>query len=331
MTMKNWNSIFIFLFLLNLNVFGQNCISGYVHIEHPKKWEQQVYLSQIELEESTNTYNTTTIASTPLTEEGFFAFDQNLFTSKEHIYKIQLNPISAEEKNKLSNKIKNFQLFILSKKDTIHFTKGETMFGEYTTSNSADLEWQKLKKFEAKYENLTDDFDPRQYLIETKGYVKDSLQILLVKLIGIKKLDDQNLLEKDAKANPEYYLSFLKELKSSELDPSTYAYLENKLNFITREIVTHKYKVSLWVNGIAFFVIVILVLITIKSWKKLKPPKAIPLSKQEKTIKNLIISGKSNKEIANELFISLSTVKTHITNIYSKLNISSRQDLLLKK
>ncbi len=331
MTMKNWNSIFIFLFLLNLNIFGQNCISGYVHIEHPKKWEQQVYLSQIELEESTNTYNTTTIASTPLTEEGFFAFDQNLFTSKEHIYKIQLNPISAEEKNKLSNKIKNFQLFILSKKDTIHFTKGETMFGEYTTSNSADLEWQKLKKFEAKYENLTDDFDPRQYLIETKGYVKDSLQILLVKLIGIKKLDDQNLLEKDAKANPEYYLSFLKELKSSELDPSTYAYLENKLNFITREIVTHKYKVSLWVNGIAFFVIVILVLITIKSWKKLKPHKAIPLSKQEKTIKNLIISGKSNKEIANELFISLSTVKTHITNIYSKLNISSRQDLLLKK
>lgn len=331
MTMKNRNSIFVFLFLLNITLFGQNCISGYVQIEHPEKWEQQVYLSQIQLEENTNTYNTTTIASTSLTEEGFFAFDQNVFTSKDHIYKIQLNPISSEEKNKLSNTVKNFRLFILSKKDTIHFTKGEMMFGDYTTSNTADLEWQKLKKFEAKYENLTDDFDPKQYLIETKGYVKDSLQILLVKLIGIKKLDDQNLLEKDAKANPEYYLSFLKELKSSELDPSTYAYLENKLNFITREIVNHKYKISLWINGIAFFVIVLLVLITIKSWQKSKVTKAIPLSKQEKAVKNLIISGKSNKEIANELFISLSTVKTHITNIYSKLNISSRHDLLLKK
>ncbi|WP_305000508.1 response regulator transcription factor [Aquimarina sp. AU58] len=329
--MRKKNSLLIILLFFFSSIFGQNCVSGYIHIEHSEKWEQQVYLSQIELEENTNTYHTTTIASTPLTEEGFFAFDQDLFTSKERIYKIQLNPISAEEKNKLSNKIKNFQLFILSKKDTIHFTKGETMFGKYTTSNSADLEWQKLKKFEAKYENLTDDFDPKQYLIETKGYVKDSLQILLVKLIGIKKLDDQNLLEKDAKANPEYYLSFLKELKSSELDPSTYAYLENKLNFITREIVNHKYKVSLWVNGIAFLVIVVLVLIAIKLWKKSKTPKAIPLSKQEKAIKNLIISGKSNKEIANELFISLSTVKTHITNIYSKLNISSRQDLLLKK
>ncbi|HDZ13708.1 MAG TPA: response regulator transcription factor [Pricia sp.] len=34
------------------------------------------------------------------------------------------------------------------------------------------------------------------------------------------------------------------------------------------------------------------------------------------------------KEIANELFISLSTVKTHITNIYGKLKVSGRQELL---
>ncbi|WP_106792296.1 response regulator transcription factor [Aquimarina sp. Aq78] len=329
--MRTKNYILIILLFFYATIRSQDGVSGYVHIEDPEKWEQKVYLSQIQLEENTNTYNTTAIASTLLTEDGFFAFNKNLFTSKDHIYKVQLNPISGEEKNKLSNKIKNFQLFILSKKDTVHFTKGERMFGEYTTNNTADLEWQKLKKFEAKYENLTDDFDPKQYLIETKGYVKDSLQILLVKLIGIKKLDDQNLLEKDAKANPEYYLSFLKELKSSELDPSTYAYLENKLNFITQEIVNHKYKVSLWVNGAASLVIILLIGFILKSRRTIKVLAPTPLSKQEKAVKNLIISGKSNKEIANELFISLSTVKTHITNIYSKLNISSRQDLLLKK
>ncbi|MGB7394497.1 MAG: LuxR C-terminal-related transcriptional regulator, partial [Pricia sp.] len=38
--------------------------------------------------------------------------------------------------------------------------------------------------------------------------------------------------------------------------------------------------------------------------------------------------GKSNKEIAGELFISISTVKTHITNIYGKLKVSSRKELL---
>lgn len=37
--------------------------------------------------------------------------------------------------------------------------------------------------------------------------------------------------------------------------------------------------------------------------------------------------GKSNNEIAEQHFISLSTVKTHINNIYKKLNISSREEL----
>ncbi|UNC91189.1 DNA-binding response regulator [Candidatus Contubernalis alkalaceticus] len=35
-------------------------------------------------------------------------------------------------------------------------------------------------------------------------------------------------------------------------------------------------------------------------------------------------TGASNKEIAKKLCISLSTVKTHIINIYSKLHVSNR-------
>ena len=44
-------------------------------------------------------------------------------------------------------------------------------------------------------------------------------------------------------------------------------------------------------------------------------------------IQEKIAEGKSNKEIASELFISLSTVKTHINNLYKKLDVSSRDDL----
>ena len=35
----------------------------------------------------------------------------------------------------------------------------------------------------------------------------------------------------------------------------------------------------------------------------------------------------SNKAIADALFISVSTVKTHINNIYAKLDISSRKEV----
>ncbi|MDM1071348.1 response regulator transcription factor [Empedobacter brevis] len=53
----------------------------------------------------------------------------------------------------------------------------------------------------------------------------------------------------------------------------------------------------------------------------------LTLTNQEEKIAKLILEHKSNKEIADELFISLSTVKTHIRNLYAKLNVSNRQEL----
>jgi DNA-binding CsgD family transcriptional regulator len=52
------------------------------------------------------------------------------------------------------------------------------------------------------------------------------------------------------------------------------------------------------------------------------------ISKREKDIVELIVSGHSNNEIADKLYISLSTVKSHLYSIYRKLGISSRMELL---
>ncbi len=38
----------------------------------------------------------------------------------------------------------------------------------------------------------------------------------------------------------------------------------------------------------------------------------------------LIAQGKSNQEIADELFITLKTVKTHVSNILAKLDVDDR-------
>lgn len=43
-----------------------------------------------------------------------------------------------------------------------------------------------------------------------------------------------------------------------------------------------------------------------------------------------IIQGKSNADVASELFISLATVKTHLHNIYRKAGVNSRYDLLAR-
>ena len=52
------------------------------------------------------------------------------------------------------------------------------------------------------------------------------------------------------------------------------------------------------------------------------------ISAREQEILNLIIRGKSNKEIEDTLFISLSTVKTHVYNIYKKMKVKNRVELL---
>lgn len=48
------------------------------------------------------------------------------------------------------------------------------------------------------------------------------------------------------------------------------------------------------------------------------------LTKREKEVLLLLAEGKSNQEIADELFITLKTVKTHVSNILSKLEVDDR-------
>ena len=51
---------------------------------------------------------------------------------------------------------------------------------------------------------------------------------------------------------------------------------------------------------------------------------------REREIILKVIQGKSNEEIARELFISLATVKTHLHNIYKKIGIDGRFELLAR-
>lgn len=51
------------------------------------------------------------------------------------------------------------------------------------------------------------------------------------------------------------------------------------------------------------------------------------LTKRQKEVYDMIIQGKSNKEIMAELYIEASTLKTHINQIYKKMKIKNRKEL----
>lgn len=54
------------------------------------------------------------------------------------------------------------------------------------------------------------------------------------------------------------------------------------------------------------------------------------LSKKEKATLELLCAGLSNIEIANQLFVSQNTVKTHLKNIYTKLQVNNRSQAIRK-
>jgi NarL family two-component system response regulator LiaR len=54
------------------------------------------------------------------------------------------------------------------------------------------------------------------------------------------------------------------------------------------------------------------------------------LTPRETEILRLAARGMSNKDIAKELFLSLRTVKAHLTNIFNKMGCGSRTDAIIK-
>lgn len=57
------------------------------------------------------------------------------------------------------------------------------------------------------------------------------------------------------------------------------------------------------------------------------PLQELPLTRREREIACLVASGKTNKEIADELVIALRTVDTHVQHILTKLNFTSRSQV----
>ena len=302
-------SVFFFL-MISLNFYAQTNISGYVKTKNDLEKPQKIFIS---------TKNTKgeyiIIASADIKSNGFFNINKEL-TSSDKLYKISIN-------NTLEDNSKNF---VLSNNDSLSFVISEILFTDFNNTNSIDKEWQKFNNFK---EDLNIN-SPENYLKKIRQYSKDSLKTLVIKLISIKELNEKKLLQKDIALNMNYYVRFLKKLKSSEINNLEYFFLEKELALQSLKIAEQKYFVSKVINFALGIIIIALALFIYLFKFKRTNTRIEELSKQEINIKKHIIEGKSNKEIAEELFISLSTVKTHNTSIYNKLNVSSRNELITK-
>lgn len=306
-------------FCIPFLVSAQYGVTGYINLQKLDSSTHTVSLYKLQLAADSNAFTNVQIATAEVGEDGYFAFAGTLFTPEDGIYKIQLdNDSSALESH-------HYRLFIHSNTDSLYFDRTNTDFEAYLSSNLADWEWRKLQHTSSLSMNKQLNQE-----VSMNDYVRDSLQILLVKLIGLKQLQDKKLLTKEMEANPGYYADLVEKLQASDLPPNDYAFLSTHYTLVAFQETSRKYYVSLMMNGLAVLLILGLMAYVMRIKKQQSASTTIAqLSKQEHLVQQLILAGKSNKEIAAELFVSVHTVKSHITSLYSKLGVKSRKELIL--
>ena len=67
----------------------------------------------------------------------------------------------------------------------------------------------------------------------------------------------------------------------------------------------------------------------VSSWDSDPPPLA-PLTTRERDVLHLLVNGLSNREIAHVLMVTVNTVKTHLSSIYSKLAVHNRMEAAVR-
>lgn len=138
--------------------------------------------------------------------------------------------------------------------------------------------------------------------------------------------------------DPKFFKSFGKRLQETLPGDIYTDNYQRKLHYFEPPVIT---KIPDWLIATVLLqsVLIILLLAKLLQLKRspamhsspLPPTLSAPIEKltaKEQEILDLILSGKSNKEIASSLFIEVSTVKTHINKIYGKLNVKSRKEVM---
>jgi len=336
--------LFILLLFLSQKAISQYSISGY--LDTPDKGKR-VYLSLLEFN-SLNGISEKQILSSTLTDSlGYFSFEGSLLSEKHALYRIYANineGIEGIEKYETED-LKNFHNFIFSNNDTIVFEKNKKFwFSSETNTNSINKQLGEYEQYVLKLRKEFAEIQNKeminqsssQMLFELKSYIFQKKAHPLISLILIGTLPP-SAIKLDLKKDPKFY-SQLQENLNNYYGNSFYAiqfkdFLADLNKEETQQELTFYRRISYGLGVLCILLIIVIGFLIIKLKQisnKNYEVTDFNLTSQEETVAELILNDKSNKEIATELFISLNTVKTHIRNLYAKLEVSNRGEFVEK-
>ncbi len=291
-------------------------------------WERRVYLSEIPTFAEMYTMSRKMIvAESPLDSAGNFRFDLSSLSDEERLLRIHMvkrgNPattlmIGGEEEN-------HFFFLAHNRSQITLRNRGERgVFREVFLTGSANTALFNTIKELWEYPNLLN---------------YDSL--LLERRFVVKAVEEKLRFMADTCRHPllSLYAVYAGGFPDNFSDHKVFyvAYLEKWKNNRSPYFSAFRKQVPMQSRkhlllGIALGLPFLLLPLSLLGWRQLRKRKALfalnTLSIQERKIFALLQKGATNQEISNACHIELSTVKSHVSSIFSKLHVKSRREIV---
>jgi len=344
--------ILVFVFFGN-HSFAQHRFEGFINNDH---WQNEVYLSVIEDYRTLNGINDEQIIGKAITDaDGFFQFNGNQLETEQKIYKLHVDNCTPfnQSSNHFDGHCEDSMdiLFIARSTDSITFPLSfeEQMFCNIISTNPKTSAFVKIDSLKEEMKYAYSEFrssanrklNNKKWFKTLQDYGKDLNEPLAELYIYAFLSDRSNQFHsyylEDLKDNS-YYDELLERLQS-QYPNSTYT------RQYEAELTSDEYIISSsngtidngsspmpWTYILLFLLLGSLItnfwlLYSKRKQKSISKTQAKEqLTSQEQKVLDLLLENHSNKDIANALFVSVSTIKTHVNNLYRKLNVTSREE-----
>lgn len=334
--------------MLPWQAVSQYRFSGYVNTSD---WPDGVYLSLVEdYRKISGIYPEQIIKESQPDSTGLFVFMGDNLPKENRIYKIHVDNCSSRHGKQahLNGYCTDSEeiVFIAKNNDELSFpiTFDKEMFCKIVSENEKSNGFIKVDSIidEMRYafgsyrSKANRKINSERWISTLQTYSKNLdeplVELYVYSFLSNKTNDIYEHYLKDLSKNS-YYDQLLERLEK-KYPNSTYTN-QYKIElasdkFLLNPIKESDNKTLLWVLGplLVFSVLLNVYLLLFHRRKKI-PSRALEtkLTQQEQKILELILEDKTNKEIASLMFVSVSTVKTHINNLYKKLGTSSRDEV----
>jgi len=312
----------------NSNLKSESGIYGQFQLD-TAVWSPVAYLSLIpSFNDMYSMSHSMIIDQATIDHTGSFSFSSRLLPEKDHLFRIHFSKredpaasliIGGKDENHFFL-IANQSARVLIRNDGDSVITREIIFEGYFPN----IQLQQINQIAAYLDSASFETSPvisdliRSGVFENLRAYADTCSNPIVSLYALYK----SRFESNFPLNQQFYKNFLLKWKNEE----TVYFEEFRKKIPVQKSRGLSFRILLF--GTILFIAGFFVSLWLhKSWPKNQNPLK-DLTVQERKVFSMIRKGKTNKEISESLMVSLSTVKSHVNSIYSKLEINSRKDAL---